>query len=112
MLHGNSKWTGLSELRTKETDRIKVMESGLNKIGIKTQSTKDSLKIFGNPKIQINKTVHIFSHNDHRIAMAFFCLKQLINGKIIIHNFETVKTSFPQFLMTMKKIGAKYEIKK
>ena len=44
--------------------------------------------------------------------MAFFCLKQLINGKILIHDFECVKTSFPKFLMTMKKIGAKYEIQK
>ncbi len=111
-LNGNSKWTGLAELRTKETDRLKVMENGLNKIGIKTKSTRDSLKIFGNPNIQINKTVHIFSQNDHRIAKAFFCLKQLIDGKIIIHNFETVKTSFPKFLTTMKKIGAKYEIQK
>ena len=68
--------------------------------------------INGNPDIQIKKTLHIFPYNDHRIAMAFFCLKQLINGKILIHDFECVKTSFPKFLITMKKIGAKYEIQK
>ena len=31
------------------------MESGLNQIGIKTKSTKSSLKIFGNPNLKIKK---------------------------------------------------------
>ena len=112
LIKGKSKWNGIAELRTKESDRIKIMEVGLKKIGIKTKSTKDSLTITGNPNIQIKKTLRIFPYNDHRIAMAFFCLKQLVNGKILIHDFECVKTSFPKFLMTMKKIGAKYEIQK
>lgn len=112
LIKGKSKWNGIAELRAKESDRIKIMEVGLKKIGIKTKSTKDSLTINGDPSIQIKKTLHIFPYNDHRIAMAFFCLKQLINGKVLIHDFECVKTSFPKFLMTMKKIGAKYEIQK
>lgn len=112
LIKGKSKWNGISELRTKETDRIKMMEKGLNQIGIRTKSTKDSLKIFGNPKIQIRNTLKIFSKKDHRIAMAFFCLGQLLDGKILIYDFETVDTSFPKFLITMKKIGAKYEIQK
>tara|TARA_B100000029_G_scaffold188852_1_gene186564 strand:+ start:5515 stop:6864 length:1350 start_codon:yes stop_codon:yes gene_type:complete len=109
---GVSKFTGIRELRQKETDRIKNMESGLNQIGIKTKSTMDSLKIFGNPNIQIKKTLKIPSKLDHRIAIAFFCLGQLLNGKVEINNFETVNTSFPKFLLTMTKIGATYETKK
>jgi len=112
LIKGTTKFSGIGELRHKESDRIKNMEVGLNKIGIKTKSTLDSLKIFGNPSIQINKTLRIFSKNDHRIAMSFFCLGQLLKGKIKISNFETVNTSFSKFLVTMKKIGAKYEIKK
>ena len=54
----------------------------------------------------------IFPEKDHRIAMAFFCLGQLLNGKIRINNFQTVNTSFSKFLVTMKKIGATFEIKK
>ena len=88
------------------------MEIGLNRIGIKTKSTLNSLKIFGNPNIQIKKTLRIFAKNDHRVAMAFFCLGQLLKGNILISNFETVNTSFSKFLFIMKKIGAKYEIKK
>ena len=59
----------------------------------------------------MKKTLKIFSNNDHRIAMSFFCLGKLLEGKTEIKNFETVNTSFSKFLTTMKKIGAKYEIK-
>ena len=112
MIKGITKFSGINELRHKESDRIKSMENGLNKIGIKTKSTKDSLKIFGNPNVQLKKTLKIVPKNDHRIAMSFFCLGQLVKGNIEIKNFETVNTSFTKFLFIMKKIGAKFEIKK
>ena len=99
-------------MRHKESDRIKGIEAGLNQIGIKTRSNIDSLTIFGNPDTKINKTLIISPGEDHRIAMAFFCLGQLVGGKVVINNFETVNTSFSKFLFTMKKIGANFEIKK
>ena len=109
---GISKFNGIKELRSKESDRIKSVEIGLNKIGIKTKATIDSLTIFGNPNIGIKKKLKIFPQKDHRIAIAFFCLGQLLNEKIEIKNFQTVNTSFPKFLSVMKKIGATFEIKK
>ena len=112
IIKGTSKFSGISELRNKESDRIKNIEIGLNKIGIKTKSTTDSLTIFGNPNIKLGKVLKISPQEDHRIAMAFFCLGQLLNQKIQINNFQTVNTSFPKFLITMKKIGANFEIKK
>ena len=112
LVKGVSKFNGIGELRHKESDRIKSIEIGLNQIGIKTKSTMSSLTIFGNPNIKINKTLTIFPEKDHRIAMAFFCLGQLLNGKVRINNFQTVNTSSKKFLYTMKKIGANFEIKK
>jgi 3-phosphoshikimate 1-carboxyvinyltransferase len=111
IIRGKSEFYGINELRHKESDRIKSMQIGLKKIGIKTKSTIDSLIIFGNPNIKFNNVLKIFPQNDHRIAMSFFCLGQLLNGKVLINNFETVDTSFSKFLITMKKIGAKFEIK-
>ena len=112
IINGVSKFSGISELRHKESDRIKSMENGLNKIGIKTKASNNTFKIFGKSNIKIKNTLKIFSKKDHRVAMAFFCLGQIITGKVLIHNFETVNTSFSSFLKIMKKIGAKYEIKK
>ena len=112
IIKGVSKFNGISELRKKESDRIKNIEVGLNQIGVKTKSTKDSLTIFGNPNIKIKEKLKIFPKEDHRIAMAFFCMGQLLNGNVEIKNFQTVNTSFPKFLFTMKKIGASFEVKK
>ena len=112
LVKGVSKFYGIAELRHKESDRIRGMELGLNQIGIKTKSTANSLTIFGNSNIKISKTLIISPEKDHRIAMAFFCLGQLLNGKVRINNFQTVNTSFAKFLFTMKKIGATFEIKK
>jgi len=112
IIKGVSKFSGIGELRHKESDRIKSIEKGLNKIGIRTVSSNNTFKIFGKSNIKIKKTLKIFSQKDHRIAMAFFCLGQILAGKVLIHNFETVNTSFSSFLGIMKKIGAKYEIKK
>jgi len=109
---GISNFSGIKELRNKESDRIKCMEVGLNKIGVKTRSTKDSLKIFGNPNTKVKKVLRIFSKQDHRIAMSFFCLGQLLKNNVHIYNFETVNTSFSKFLVIMKKIGAKFDIQK
>ena len=112
ILKGITKFSGINELRHKESDRIKSMEIGLKGIGIKTKSTRDSIKIYGNQNAQINKTLKIFPKKDHRIAMAFFCLGQILKGNIEINNFETVNTSFSKFLNIMKNVGAKFEIKK
>ena len=109
---GLSKFTGINELRHKESDRIKNMEKGFNKIGIRTKSTKDSLKIYGNPNIKIKKELNIFSNGDHRIAMSWAVLGLLLGGKLKIHNFETVNTSFPNFIKLIKNIGGKIEIEK
>ena len=109
---GVSKFTGINELRHKESDRIKNMEKGFKKIGIKTESTEDSLKIYGNPNLKIKKNLNIFSDGDHRIAMSWAILGLLVGGKLKIHNFETVNTSFPNFIKLIRNLGGKIEIKK
>ena len=108
---GISKFNGISELRHKESDRIKNIESGLNKLGIKTKSTNNSLKIFGNPNIRNKKKLDIYPKGDHRVAMSWTIFGLLLGGKFKIHNFETVNTSFPGFISLIKHLGGKIEIK-
>ena len=108
---GKSNFTGISELRLKESDRIKAMSEVLRKLKVKTNVKKNSLMIFGNPNIKIKNPIQISSDLDHRVAMASFVVGQIIGAKILIKGFETVSSSFPNFLKLQKKIGAKYEIK-
>ena len=44
--------------------------------------------------------------------MNAYILAILTNAKTLIKNFETVFTSSPSFLNTMKNLGAKFEIQK
>ena len=44
--------------------------------------------------------------------MSWAILGLLVNGKKIkIHNFETVNTSFPNFISLIRNLGGKIEIK-
>ena len=88
------------------------MELGLNKIGIKTKSSPNSLKIFGNSNIKIKKKINIYPKGDHRIAMSWLILSLFLGKKVKIHNFETVNTSFPNFVSLIKSLGGSIEIKK
>ncbi len=108
---GQSTFSSIGELRLKESDRIKSIEDGMKAFGIKTKSTKDSIKIIGNPNLKPKRKIVISSQLDHRVAMSFFVLGQIIGANILIKGFETVTSSFPNFLSLQKKLGAKFEIK-
>ena len=107
---GITTFSGLSELNKKESPRLTLMNSILNQIGIKTKLKQESIKIFGNPKINLNKSYKIDTHFDHRICMSIFVMSQIFGGKIKIKDCHSIATSFPNFLNLMKNIGAKYEI--
>ena len=81
-------------------------------IGIKTKSTINSLKIFGNPNIKTKNRLNIYSNGDHRIAMSWTVLALLLGVKTKIHNFETVNTSFPNFISVIRNMGGKINIEK
>ena len=104
---------GISDLANKESSRALEMKKILNQIGVKCILKKSEMKIFGKGMINAkNKKVTVENLQDHRIAMNAFILAILTNAKTLIKNFETVFTSSPSFLNTMKNLGAKFEIQK
>ena len=111
-IKGISVFNNIEIIKGKESDRIKKMSEGLKAFGIKTSVTKNSIKIYGNPEKKLNKIIKISSTLDHRIQMNFCCLALITGANVIIEGCETIKTSFPNFFLLLKKIGAKYEIKK
>ncbi len=101
---GTSKFNGVEELRVKESDRIKSMEDGLEPLGVKISSTKGSVKIAGTNSFKLNKKIKIDAKGDHRIAMSFYVLSQVLNKPFKIKDFNYVKTSFPSFTKTINKL--------
>jgi 3-phosphoshikimate 1-carboxyvinyltransferase len=101
---GTSSFKGIEELRVKESDRIKSMEGGLKPLGVKINSTKSSVKITGTNSFKLNKKIKIDAKGDHRIAMSFYVLSQVINKSFKIKDFNYVKTSFPSFTKTINTL--------
>ncbi len=109
---GVSYFSGLKELRQKESDRLVVSAQILNQIGIKTKTTKDSIKIWGNPNLScLSKTYKISCHYDHRITCMSVVMALVLGGKFKISDGHSIATSFPSFLAIVKSLGGKYEIK-
>jgi 3-phosphoshikimate 1-carboxyvinyltransferase len=101
---GTSNFKGIEELRVKESDRIKSMEDGLKPLGVKVSSTKSSVKITGTNSFKLNKKIKIDAKGDHRIAMSFYVLSQVLNKSFKIKDFNYVKTSFPSFTKTINNL--------
>ena len=110
---GTSIFKGIEDLANKESNRIKEMQNVLRQIGIKSIATKEKLKIYGKNLIEgKNKKINVPSLGDHRICMSSTVLSLVTGIRANIKNFETVKTSSPNFLKIIKSLGAKFEIRK
>ena len=100
---GRTTMKGLSELRYKESDRIKSIVSNFKKLEIKFHLDNDDLFIFGK-KLKIKKDIIIKTFNDHRIAMAFSILNILCKKKLKIDNKKCINISYPDFEKHLKQL--------
>ena len=106
---GISYFKKIEELNKKESPRLKLASIILRKMGIKTEIGKDSIKIFGNPNLTINKKILISSfYKDHRIFMTSVIAALSFGGEWTIEDAESHMSSFPSFLRILKKIGYKF----
>jgi len=102
---GVSYFKNLSELDQKESPRLKWGSKILNLMGIKTITTNDSIKIFGNPNLVLDKKIIIKNYlKDHRVFMASIIAALTFGGNWIIHDKDSIKTSFPSFLKILEKL--------
>ena len=103
---GISHFRDIAELNTKESPRLKLASKILKMMGVRNVLTKDSIKIFGNPKLIINRKIVIKNFNkDHRIFMTSVIAALTFGGRWIIHNKESINTSFPSFLKIIKNLN-------
>tara|TARA_B100001250_G_scaffold371953_1_gene357083 strand:+ start:75 stop:1382 length:1308 start_codon:yes stop_codon:yes gene_type:complete len=96
---------GLDELRHKESDRIRSIVGMLKSFGIKTQTIKNDIKIYGSSseKVKCYKTVKVYS--DHRIALSASILGIISNNAVKLDdNGKSMATSYPNFKNDLKKL--------
>ena len=102
---GKTVMDGISELRVKESDRIKIVSNGLIKAGVKTIEKAESLTIYGS---KVVGGCSIDSELDHRIAMSFLILGLISKEPIKVLRPSTIDTSFPNFYKIMIELGANF----
>ena len=96
---GISYFKKLDELNKKESPRLRWGSKILKKMGVKVITTKNSIKIFGNPKLKINKKIVIQKYlKDHRVFMASVIAALSFGGEWHISDRDAINTSFPSFL--------------
>ena len=105
---GVSTFKNLSELNKKESPRLDITIKFMKMIGIKVLRNKDDIKIYGNPNLKLNNIYHSKNFlKDHRIFMMSVIAALTFGGKKwTIDNKESIRTSFPNFLNVLKKLGA------
>ena len=99
---GTTKIIGAKELRIKETDRIKSMSEGLNKMGANIKLIGDDIYIKGPTKL---KAASLKSMGDHSTAMSFAVAGLITDGQTTIEDTKCILTSFPDFKKTLSKIS-------
>ena len=104
---GSTHFSGLKELKFKESNRLDAMAKALVKCGVKVDLQSESITIHGDKKQPGGKLIDTFE--DHRIAMSMIIFGLSSKKSITIDNMKMIETSFPNFFEILKKIGARIE---
>jgi 3-phosphoshikimate 1-carboxyvinyltransferase len=102
---GKTEFSGIGELRVKESDRISAMAEGLRIIGIRVDESADGAVVHGGQFSGGN----VDSHGDHRVAMSLAIAGTIASDPVIVRDVDAVDTSFPGFAACMTSIGADIE---
>lgn len=103
MAEGKTIIKDATELKVKESNRIKVMCEELSKLGVNVVETEDGMEIEGTNKLLGNVTIS--THDDHRIAMTFAILGLISDGEIKLDNKNCVEISYPEFFDDLRKVN-------
>ncbi len=99
-----SLFKGLGELKVKESNRLELIRHNLQNCGIFCKVSGEDLFIDPTKKISMKEN-QIKTNNDHRIAMSFAIMGMKLGVELKITDSEFIKTSFPNFLITLNSVG-------
>ncbi|MCL5773853.1 MAG: 3-phosphoshikimate 1-carboxyvinyltransferase, partial [Firmicutes bacterium] len=98
---GETVVTGASELRVKETDRIKATVGQLKRMGADIEELPDGFVVRGPVSL---KGAEVESFKDHRMAMSLAVAGITAEGETIIADAECVDISFPGFWEILERL--------
>ena len=96
-----------SELRVKESDRLRLIVDSLRAMGVTVEETDDGMDIYGMAsqkervrgpgRLGLLQGAEIDPHLDHRMAMACAVAGLISDTPMIIKDADCVKISYPRF---------------
>jgi len=102
---GTTRFSGIGELRVKESDRIAAMSAGLRALGIEVDESDDGAVVYGGKFTGGD----VESFGDHRIAMSLAVAAGSSSGPVVVRDTAAVETSFPGFATLMASLGLNIE---
>ena len=98
------RFTGLSTLKIKETDRIEALKREMRKLGYVLHDVNDSELFWDGERCEPDLEAGIDTYEDHRMALAFAPAALRFEG-LKINNPQVVTKSYPQFWEDIKAAG-------
>lgn len=93
---GVSRFSGVRELRYKETDRLKTMVEGLTTLGADIELKGDAVIVRGRNDRPLDGGI-VDCGGDHRVALAYVVAAQTALRPVIIRNSGRVLGAYPDF---------------
>ncbi len=102
-----SQIRGVERLRFKESNRLETVPLELAKMGADISVEDSIVTVEGGRKLSGSQ---MFSHNDHRVAMACATASLSAQGLSTISDAEVVSKSYPDFFVDLTKLGARVNV--
>ena len=106
---GVSRFSGVGELRVKETDRIQSMVTGLERLGA-------AIRVTGPDAVEIDAGrlaggTEVDSVGDHRTAMSLAVAALTARAPVTVRGVGCVAKSFPEFFDHLRLLGGSPTVK-
>jgi 3-phosphoshikimate 1-carboxyvinyltransferase len=101
--HGDTVVRDAAELRLKESDRIDALVGELRTMGANIESAEDGFVVRGPSRL---KGAAVNARGDHRLAMSLAVAGLVADGETVVHGWEIMNDSFPEFPQVLKQLGA------
>lgn len=105
---GVTKIRGAAELRVKESDRLAVMGTALQGLGVGVELYPDGVDIEG--RASLSGVALVDSAGDHRCAMSLAILALGLKPGLGIAGAEYIGTSYPGFVSDLRALGAEMKM--
>lgn len=100
---GVTRVRGASELRAKESDRIRTTAAMIRALGGTCEELDDGFVIEGMAGAPFG-AAEVFADGDHRIAMAASVASLSALDEVVVHGADAVLTSFPGFFEQLEAL--------